>query len=140
MPDREKVLLVVGEWLVKAEGDLQAAAHLLGLGAKCPCFIVCFHAQQCAEKYMKAMLVLELIDFPKTHDLEKLMTLLPGAARPKLTTQEQKTLTEYATVSRYPGRSDISLSEARRAVAITRRLRKSIRRLLPEEVLQTSKP
>src|SRR5437016_13963878 len=93
MPDREKVLLVVREWLDKAQGDLQAAAHLLSLGPKCPCFTVCFHAQQWAEKYMKAMLARELIDFPQTHDLEKLMTLLPDAARPKLTLQQQTTLT-----------------------------------------------
>jgi HEPN domain-containing protein len=37
---------------------------------------VCFHAQQCVEKYLKAFLVLEGIDFPKTHDIGKISALL----------------------------------------------------------------
>lgn len=61
MPDRDKVLLVVREWLMKAENDLTAATHLLKLEAECPRDIVCFHAQQCIEKYLKAALVLNLI-------------------------------------------------------------------------------
>ena len=30
---------------------------------------VCFHAQQCSEKYMKALLISKDAEFPKTHDL-----------------------------------------------------------------------
>src|SRR5437870_2765047 len=120
MPDLEKVLLVVREWVMKAESDLTVAEHTLKLGAECPCDIVCFHAQQCIEKYLKATLVLELIDFPKTHNLEKLMSLLPDKDRPNLNNTEQQRLTEYATVGRYPGSGYISLVEARRALSIAR--------------------
>jgi HEPN domain-containing protein len=70
MPDREKLIAVCAEWLAKAENDLTNAAHTLKLGASCPTDTVCFHAQQCVEKYLKALLVVEGIDFPKTHDLE----------------------------------------------------------------------
>lgn len=46
-------------------------------------------------------------------------------------------VTEYATVTRYPGNyEDISLSEARASVRIARRVRKHIRALLPKEVLR----
>lgn len=42
----------------------------------------------------------------------------------------------HAQQSRYPGWPDIPLSEARRAVAIARRVRGEIRRTLPREVLR----
>lgn len=56
-------------WFKKAESDLKTAEHILTLKESCPFDIVCFHAQQCAEKYLKALLVFRSIDFPKTHDL-----------------------------------------------------------------------
>lgn len=89
MPEREDVLTVVREWVLKAENDLKNAAHTLLLGKECPTDTVCFHAQQCAEKYVKALLVLDGIPFPKTHDLERLVSLVPSATRPSLTLAEQ---------------------------------------------------
>ena len=83
---------------------------------------MCFHAQQCVEKYLKAALVLEGIDFPKTHDLEELIIMVPARRRPSLTSEEQSALTEYATGARYPGWGEISLADARRAVTIARRV------------------
>jgi HEPN domain-containing protein len=70
MPECDKVLLVVSEWVAKAENDITNATHTLKLGKDCPTDTVCFHAQQGVEKYLKALLVLERIDFPKTHDIE----------------------------------------------------------------------
>lgn len=134
MPEREDVLTVVREWVLKAENDLKNAAHTLLLGKECPTDTVCFHAQQCAEKYVKALLVLDGIPFPKTHDLERLVSLVPSATRPSLTLAEQSLLTEYATGARYPGWGKISLTEARRAVTIARRVRREARRILPKEV------
>jgi HEPN domain-containing protein len=140
MPERERVLEVVREWLAKAENDLKTAAHTLKLGADCPTDTVCFHAQQCVEKYVKAVLVLQGIDFPKTHDLENLAGLLPGRVRLSLSAEEQGRLTDYATGARYPGWGDIPLAEARRAVTIARRLRKEIRGLLPKDALSRKQP
>jgi HEPN domain-containing protein len=139
MPDREKVLTVVREWITKAENDLKTAAHTIKLGERCPTDTVCFHAQQCVEKYVKAVLVMEEIDFPKTHDLEELIALLPERRRPHLTSEEQNALTDYATGARYPGWGDIPLTDARRAIAIARRVRKEVRKLLPEKVLRRRK-
>lgn len=134
MPEREDVLTVVREWVLKAENDLKNAAHTLLLGKECPTDTVCFHAQQCAEKYVKALLVLDGVPFPKTHDLERLVSLVPSATRPSLTLAEQFLLTEYATGARYPGWGEISLTEARRAVTIARRVRREARRILHKEV------
>ncbi len=54
MPDRSELAAVVHEWTIKAENDLKNASHTLKLGKECPTDTVCFHAQQCVEKYMKA--------------------------------------------------------------------------------------
>ena len=111
------------------------------MGDDCPTDTVCFHAQQCAEKYLKAFLVMECIDFPKTHDIKELIALLPKGSRPELTPEEQRRLTDYARVTRYPGDYEpISLSETRRAVSIARRVRKELRKLLPKGVMQRRKP
>jgi len=67
MPDNDKILTVVREWSAKADNDLKTAAHTLKLGRDCPTDTVCFHSQQCVEKYLKAFLVLVEIPFPKTH-------------------------------------------------------------------------
>lgn len=136
MPDRDKALAVARDWVSKAENDLKNAAQVLKLGSSCPTDTVCFHAQQCVEKYMKAVLVLKRIDFPKTHDLERLTALLPPRTRPNLSAKEQGRLTEYATVARYPGWGEIPLIEARRAVAMARRVRAALRNVLPKAVLR----
>lgn len=126
------VIALVREWVEKAENDLKNAAHTLKLGQDCPTDTVCFHAQQCVEKYIKALLVLRATPFPKTHDIRVLRALLPAPLRPKLDSKSQDRLTEYATVRRYPGGGpDIHLPEARRAVAMARGVRKDVRKHLP---------
>ena len=138
MPEHDRVLLVVREWVTKAENDLKNAAHTLKLGDECPTDTVCFHAQQCVEKYMKAVLVISGISFPRTHDLEALTALIAAAQRPTLDESEQASLTQYATVARYPGWDPISLTEARRMVALARRVRREMRRILPRAVIRRS--
>jgi hypothetical protein len=49
----EAVLEVVAQWVLKAESDLKTAALLLRVRRDCPTDIVCFHVQQCVEKYLK---------------------------------------------------------------------------------------
>lgn len=99
----------------------------------------CFHVQQCVEKYLKSILVLNEILFPNTHDIEEIILLLPPHFLPEMTKEEQGFLTDCAVGPRYPGWGDVSLKEARRAVAIARRVRKEIRSKLPKEVLRGSK-
>jgi HEPN domain-containing protein len=137
MTELDKVILVVREWVSKAENDLKTAVHTLEMEDDCPTDTVCFHAQQCVEKYLKASLVLEGIDFPKTHDIRKVAALLPPRVRVPLSVEEQLQLTNYATVMRYPGDYfPISTAEAKRAVRIARRVRTQIRKLLPKQALK----
>ena len=94
--------------------------------------MVCYHAQQCIEKYLKALLTWRGIPFPRTHDITELIARLPRRDRLALTVQESEMLSRYATVTRYPGDYEpVSLTEARAAVRIARRLRKEIRPRLP---------
>jgi HEPN domain-containing protein len=101
MIEDDELLSVVRQWVQKVENDLKNAAYTLRMGKDCPTDTVCFHAQQCAEKYLKALLVLRGLEFPRTHDLSQLIALLPTQSRPTLTPEEQDRLTDYATVTCY---------------------------------------
>jgi len=72
---------VVSEWMEKAEGDFRTAEREMR-ARKAPNYdAVCFHAQQCAEKYLKAFLVHRQIPFRPIHDLEMLLELIVAAHR-----------------------------------------------------------
>ena len=132
MPADERVLSVVCGWIQKAESDLKTAVLILQAGEHGPADAVAFHAQQCAEKYLKALLSSEGIDFPKTHDIGQLILLLPRHAAIDFPVEEQRRLTSYATVTRYPGDYEpVTIHEAHRAVAMARRIRERVRKLLP---------
>jgi len=119
------------EWVQKAENDLKSAEAILALGEKCPTDGVCFHAQQCIEKYIKALLVANKLDFPKTHDINALILLLPESMRPPIDVFQGRRLTDYAANSRYPDSFvEIPLAEARGAMELVRSIRGQIRRSL----------
>ena len=61
----DEVLAVARQWAAKAENDLKNAAHTVRLKTDCPTDTVCFHVQQCVEKYLKALLVLNDIEFSR---------------------------------------------------------------------------
>ncbi len=135
MPDNENALAVAHEWMAKADNDLRSAEYLLKM-EDCPTDRICFHAQQCVEKCLKALLVTQGTGFRKTHDLEELMALLPPRLRPSLDDTDQDRLTEYATITRYPGNYEpISLSEARQAVRTARGVRRDARKILEKKPL-----
>lgn len=137
MPTVDPVVVVIREWLVKAENDLLTATHVLALGETCPTDTVCFHVQQCVEKYIKALLIWQGIPFPKTHNIHEVRALLPARLRPKIERRVQDRLTRYATALRYPNpEPEITLAEARKAVALARRVRKEVRQHLPRAALR----
>lgn len=61
--------------LEKAGNDLKLAE--IGLVHDAPTDTVAFHLQQTAEKILKALLASRTIVYPKTHDLDELLDLLP---------------------------------------------------------------
>jgi HEPN domain-containing protein len=66
---------ITGEWVAKAEGDFATAQRELNATEQPNYDAVCFHAQQCAEKYLKAFLQEADVSFPRTHDLADLLSL-----------------------------------------------------------------
>ncbi|OGR95608.1 MAG: hypothetical protein A2V88_14130 [Elusimicrobia bacterium RBG_16_66_12] len=136
MNERIDLNTVVRAWIEKAESDHRAVQLLMASGKDCPADIVCFHSQQCVEKYLKALLCVKGVDFPKIHDIGELVSLLPKGLSSTLTEKDQEQLTEYAVDSRYPRHArDISFSEAAEAAKIMDNARAAVRSVLPKDVL-----
>jgi len=57
MSEQPEITEVVRGWIEKAENDLRNAEYVLQMEQGCPTDTVCFHCHQCAEKYLKALLV-----------------------------------------------------------------------------------
>jgi HEPN domain-containing protein len=118
------------EWVEKAEGDWSTAQRELRV-RKAPNFdAVCFHAQQCAEKYLKALLQERAAAIPRTHNLEALAKpLLASTPALAALTSQFRTLGAYAVETRYPGRtSDRQI--AREAFAHCEAVRAGVRKIL----------
>jgi HEPN domain-containing protein len=114
------------EWVNKAEEDYLVATRELKADPPAK-EAVCFHSQQCIEKYMKAILQESEIEFEKVHDLDVLLQqcvdFIPdlGAHRDELIK-----LSTYAVDIRYPG-FNVSEKEAGECVRIMEKSRKVVR-------------
>ena len=128
MNKRPKPVDETRQWTEKAEHDLKAAEHTLLLdNSECPFDTVCFHAQQCAEKYLKGLLVFQGIRFPRTHDLRLLLQLALERFPLKLEIAEVLGLNRYTIEARYPGDwQPIGRKEAQAALTIARKVRRAV--------------
>jgi HEPN domain-containing protein len=119
--------LLTREWVDKAEGDFITARRELR-ARKAPNYdAACFHAQQCAEKYLKARLQEEGIAFSRTHDLATLLDLLlPVEPSWAVMRSDLDRLTSFAVEFRYPGTS-ADKAMARSAVAVCQDVRHRVR-------------
>jgi HEPN domain-containing protein len=101
MPDPEAVAEVALGWFRRAKSDLATARNALSARDELDPWVASFHAQQAAEKYLKAALIIEQIRFPRTHELERLRPLLPaGWELPDEATLAG--LSRFAVAGRYP--------------------------------------
>jgi len=127
-------------WIDKAEHDLLAAEHTMQLAGSGLTDIVCFHCQQCAEKYLKALLVSLSVHFPKTHDLRLLLDLVPERVSLDLLRTRVIPLNRYVIEGRYPGEWEpITAEEAQEALAMAREVRTAVLAKLPDEMLDAGK-
>ena len=135
MPLDPELVAEVRSWLVKASRDLEAGAFQLTAPSPFTADAV-FHAQQAAEKALKAFLTWHGVPFRKTHSLEELgaqCERVDSTLTPVI--DEVVPLTQYAWKFRYPGEPDEpSRHEAEQALAIARELVDAILARLPEEV------
>jgi HEPN domain-containing protein len=116
-------------WVTRAEEDFALARA--ALRRKQPLASgACFHAQQYAEKYMKALLISKGADFPKTHDLLLLNNLCSmNGVLLEIEPRHLNTLTDYAVRTRYPG-NDPTAEDAKEAIAPAKLVRTFARKFL----------
>ncbi len=118
---------VTQEWIEKADGDYRTALRERRVRRRPNNDAVCFHAQQCIEKYLKALLTEHETPFPKIHDLLKLGEMCsPVAPALKTVEADLDLLSRYAIAFRYPG-EEATLEEAKAAVKALDKVRKLIK-------------
>ena len=132
-PEKREVLR---EWLSKALDDLKICKILLSVQPPFP-EAVAFHAEQAAEKSLKAYLTSRGIKFGKIHDMEKLGELIlefDSTLAPLL--ERAKDLTPFASGIRYPGENSVTgvtAEEAKGYITIAKEVYSEILKRLPKE-------
>jgi HEPN domain-containing protein len=141
MRSREQVVWdLVREWLRKAEEDLLVARELMERD-RLSYNPVGFHAQQAAEKFLKALLTRHQIPFPKTHDIEELLILAEKvSAGIRSALRDAKALSPYGVEIRYPDeRPDLTRSQGAEAVRLADRVRAAVMQKL-DDYLRAGRP
>ena len=118
---------LTAEWIAKADADF-AVMEREGRVRKNPAWdSVCFHAQQCAEKYLKGMLAEYGLENDRIHDLVTLLErLLPTRPLWEAFRIDLAYLSDFAVAYRYPGDS-ATKEQARDAISRCRRFRQAAR-------------
>ena len=136
----QEVLRKVRQWLVYADEDLRLAQCGLTLTSECPYRLIAYHAQQCAEKCLKAYLVYRRIDFPYTHNISRLLELcVEQQVNWPETIQKAKELTSYAITTRYPNEDEeVTREESEQAIHIATQVQQIVRISLIQEGMKLS--
>jgi len=120
---RELVL----QWLDKAAADFDAAEQLSAQGGRFR-EIIAFHCQQAVEKYLKALLVRRQVEFPKTHDIAKLLDQVATVnANIAESLRDADVLTPFGVEVRYPSEApEVLQGGETEAIGIARRVRNAV--------------
>ncbi|MCE2402939.1 HEPN domain-containing protein [Candidatus Poribacteria bacterium] len=114
------------EWVEIAEGDYDAAKQIQQ-GPNPIYRIICFHAQQCAEKYLKAWLQEANIPASRTHNLVELLGLiLPSQPSWNSWKADLAELSKHAVDTRYLGQLPTA-EDAEHAMQICGEVRQAVR-------------
>ena len=125
MPHDERTGVVLG-WFKKAENDLKNISLVLP-NPDCPFDTVCFHAQQAAEKYLKGLLIQLDVSFPKTHDIAKLLELVPEEVDLGLSIEDLAPLSRWAVFPRYPDfEEDLQRTDAETTVKLAQTVKAAV--------------
>jgi HEPN domain-containing protein len=125
-PPEAEVRELASAWLTKAKLDLAVCDKLAEQDADL-WEAVAFHCQQAAEKSLKAVFVWHQVEFPKTHDMRRLLDLL-AEADPDVVeaSADAVELTPYGVEYRYPGEyPPVDRASALAAVGVARRVYKA---------------
>ncbi len=133
MPTADRRRVLVRRWLAKARTDLTLASVVLERGPDMDPWVCCFHAQQAAEKTIKAVLVAGGVEPPFIHNLVALHALMPPDLELNVTVPDLADLTasargtRYATETDTDGTEDPTWDEAERAVVVAGRILAAVR-------------
>jgi len=119
---------IIKKWILKAENDLKIAKDEM-LTENPATDAICFHAQQCVEKYLKAYLISKDKEISKTHDILFLIKqcLLIDNEFNYLLELNADSLTSYAVEIRYPEEFYFpSLEEAKEAIEICEKVKQFV--------------
>jgi len=125
---------MTSEWVAKAESDFAVMQRESQVQDYPSYDAICFHAQQCAEKYLKARLCEADIGFGKVHDcvalLEQTLQLEPDW---ECFREDLAYLSDFAVAFRYPGESadDVAAKDAQRRC---KKFRQAVRKMLGLEI------
>ncbi len=123
--------------MAKAEDDYRVAVREFQADPKPSYDAACFHAQQCVEKFMKAVLIHREVLAPRTHDLLVLSRSLASVETSwNWNETELESLNRAAVNYRYPGESADG-DDAGTAVECAGRLRDALRRLIEPDAAST---
>lgn len=126
-PDPD-MLKTVTQWLIFADEDLNMASDVFNYSSRKSYRLIAYHAQQCAEKYLKAYLVFQSEDFPYTHNIRRLLKLCRKYAAWPENLKDAEELTPYAITTRYPGEDmEVTEAEATSAIETARKVRNQVR-------------
>jgi HEPN domain-containing protein len=132
-PDLESLLR---EWIEKAEADLEAAERLASDVASSARLreVVGFHCQQTVEKYLKVLLTFYQVEFPKTHEIKRLLALVSRAnSEAADALSGAKWLGPFGVDVRYPGdAAEMLPGDEVRAIEIARLAKAVVRQILDE--------
>jgi HEPN domain-containing protein len=122
-------------WIERAEHDFADATAFLRRRESFFLNMVCFHCQQTAEKYLKALLVFHETPFPKVHNLLRLLRLCAKFA-PALKSHQDSfaLLNPYTVHFEKPGEE----AEAKLAWETVKNIRTALRGCFPAELLKPS--
>ena len=118
-------------WIAKAENDLLNVRNNLN-AEQVPWDTICFHAQQAAEKMLKAFVVSRGRAVSRTHDLVALLAEAVAEGGPlEVLEADCRLLTPYAVMLRYPGAvGEPSEQETHQAVEAAERVYERVRALI----------
>ncbi|MGQ9902307.1 MAG: HEPN domain-containing protein [Fimbriimonadales bacterium] len=124
-------------WIRRAESDLKTGKDELATEEPAT-DTVCFHRQQCAEKYLKAFLVFHGIEVPRTHDIAFIVSKCANID-PNFSDLIQKgvdRLTPYAIDVRYTEEIFPSLEETKQALELAEQVKAFVPGKLKEKGFQ----
>jgi len=119
--------------MLKAESDIENLMLMMERGRALD--TACFHAQQAAEKYLKALLSFNELSCPRTHNIEELLRLCATVNR-RFTglIEETAFLTDYAVELRYDVEFWPEIDDVKAAFDAADKIKQLVLSILPQRI------